>query len=193
MKRHGLMLIAVWVGLTATCWGAKEPLNVVVLDYVGLKTEDVAQAVELGRQFFGMVGVKTIWALCREREHCSLPSSGGFVQVSIVSWANGMVLGFNNVEASAAGKPDVYVFHTRINGLARKTQSPLSLVLACVMVHEILHSLGLEHAPIGIMRPTIGREELTSFQRSPSLAPTQTRQINSAMAQLLGAAGAAVK
>lgn len=184
MKRHGWAVTAMWMAVSGACLGGDQRLSVVLFDSVGLPAGDAELAVVLSRRFFESVGVETDWTVCRSLNSCTMPPTGAYVRVSLVGWAKGSILGFANMDAAAGGHPQVYVFHPRIDGLAAKTKNPLGRVMACAMAHEILHSLGLEHAPFGIMREKIGDAELTSFGRGPSMQPSQVGQLRDGLARL---------
>ena len=182
MKRHGWLVVGMMMAASTVCLSAEGRLTVVLLDTVGLSQAD--SVVELSRRFFQSVGVESNWTVCRSIQSCSMPPEGTFVRVSLVDWTKGNILGFANMEAAAGGRPQVYVFYPRTCQLATSTKHPLDRVIARVTVHEILHALGLEHAPFGIMRHTIGEEELTSFGRGPAMPSNQVAQLRGGLARL---------
>jgi hypothetical protein len=184
MKGHGWLVAGMIMAASMVCSGAEKRLTVVLLNAVGLRQADADTAVELGRRFFRSVGVESNWTVCRSIESCTMPPKGTFVRVSLVDWTKGKTLGFANMQASAGGSPQVYVFHPRVCHLASRTKNPLARVIARVTVHEILHSLGLEHVPLGIMRETVGGDELTNFGRGPAMPSNQVNQLRSGLSQL---------
>jgi len=173
----GMMMTAATV-----CRGAEDRLTVVLLDTVGLGQAD--DAAELGRRFFQSVGIESNWTVCRSVQSCTMPPKGTYVRVSLVDWQKGKILGFANMESAAGGSPQVYVFHPRVSHLASRTKHPLARVIARVTVHEILHSLGLEHVPFGIMRETVGGEELANFGRGPAMPSNQVKQLRAGVSRL---------
>jgi hypothetical protein len=193
MKRHGWAVTAMWMAVSGACLGGQERLTVLLYDSVGMQTGEVDEAVELSRRFFQSVGVETSWTVCRSLKSCAIPPEGTYVRVSVVGWTKGTVMGFANMQAAAGGNPQVYVFHTRMSRLAAKTNNPLGRVMACVMAHEILHSLGLEHAAFGIMRETFGEKELAGFGHGPAMPGNQVAQLRSGVARLQPALVAAAQ
>jgi hypothetical protein len=61
-----------------------------------------------------------------------------------------------------AGTPIVYVFYRRVEAVANKYTSAVSMVFACTLAHEVGHVLMPDHAHSsqGLMRATWGRDEL---------------------------------
>lgn len=191
MKLQKWFVAGMMIAASTVCLGAEERLTVVLLDTVGLSQVD--SVVELSRRFFQSVGVESNWTVCRSIQSCSLPPKGTFVRVSLVDWTKRNILGFANMQAAAAGSPQVYVFHPRTCHLAAQTKHPLDRVIARVTVHEILHSLGLEHVPFGIMRETVGGDELTNFGRGPAMPSNQVTQLRSGVSRLQPTLVAAVQ
>ena len=111
-----------------------------------------------------------------------MPPELTYVRVSVVAWTKGAILGFANMDSAAGGSPQVYVFHGPVRKAAE--HSPFERTLARVMVHEILHSLGLAHSPFGIMRDTVGEQDLASFLRGPALRSDRMKQLHLGLARL---------
>ena len=191
MTRRGWLVTGMMMAASTVCWGAEERLTVVLLDTVGIS--QVGDVAELGRRFFQSVGVESNWTVCRSVESCTLPPKGTYVRVSLVDWKKGKILGFANMQAAAGGSPQVYVFHPRTSELAAKAKHPLDRVIARVTVHEILHSLGLEHFPLGVMRETVGGADLDSFLRGPALPSNQVKQLREGVSRLQPALVAAAQ
>jgi hypothetical protein len=52
-----------------------------------------------------------------------------------------------------------YAFYEPVKSLAKSTDQPAFLVLACVMAHEVGHLTGMKHSPSGIMKPQFVRRD----------------------------------
>ncbi|MFN0167069.1 MAG: hypothetical protein ACKV22_11630 [Bryobacteraceae bacterium] len=189
MERHGWMVTAMWMAASATCLSGQERLAVVLFDSVGIEEQDTKYAVEQAEWFFQNLGIPTGWTVCRSLASCPMPSEGSFVRVSLVAWTKGTLLGFARMDSAAGGNPQVYVFEGAVRKAAGK--DPFARALACVMVHEILHSLGLEHAPYGIMRDTVGTQELARFLKGPAMPGYQLKQLRAGLARLRPASAVA--
>lgn len=182
MRVQTWMVPAMWMAVSATCLGSESRLTVVVFDAVGVPQGDLEEALDLAGRFFRRVDVETKWTVCRSIKSCALPPPRTFVRVSIVPWTKGTVLGFANMESAELGSPQVYAFFGPVSKVGRHDSLPRAL--AYVMVHEILHSLSLEHAPHGVMRDLIGRQELSTFLRGPGLPAYQARQLHEQLSRL---------
>ncbi len=185
MERHGWMVTAMWMAASATCLSGQQRLAVVLFDSVGIEEQDTKYALEQARWFFQNLEISTDWTVCRSLASCPMPSEGAYVRVSVVGWTKGTILGFARMDAAAGGHPQVYVFESAVRKAAGK--DPFARALACVMVHEILHSLGLEHAPYGIMRDNVGKQELASFLKGPAMPGYQLKQLRAGVSSLRSA------
>lgn len=184
MKGHGWMAAAIWMGATAAC-GGSEPLKVIVLDQVGVDSGEMTQAMDLGRRLFDVLGIGTDWKLCRRGETCSMPQPGTYIRLSVVPWAKGAVLGFANPGSVSAGAPQAYAFHGAVARLSKRTQQAFGVALACVMVHESLHLLGLEHAAYGVMRENFDAQDLEYLTRGrPMMNAGQMKQLREGLNRL---------
>src|SRR6185436_15496401 len=63
---------------------------------------------------------------------------------------------------TTAGTPVVYVFYRRVQAIAARYTSAVSVVFACTLAHELGHVLMPDqaHSSHGLMRATWSREEL---------------------------------
>ena len=191
MTRHGWLVAGMMMAASTVCRGAEQRLTVVLLDTVGIS--QAADVVELGRRFFQSVGVESDWTVCRSVSSCAMPPKGTYVRVSVVDWQKGKILRYANMQSAAGGSPQVYVFHPRACELAAKTKHPLDRVLARVTIHEILHSLGLEHTSYGVMRDTVDGDALSNFLRGPAMPSNQVKQFREGVSRLQPALVAAAQ
>ena len=184
MKLHGMVVTGMWMAASAVCLGSQDRWTVVVLNYAGMGNEELEQAITLSRRLFQRIGVETTWSVCPRFDGCTLPPVGSYVRMSVVPWNRGPVLGFASTDSMAVGSPQAYAFHGPVSRVAKKTGFPSAVVLARVMVHEILHLFGLEHAPHGIMRESIDTQELANLASAPMLIPAQLRHMRDGISTL---------
>jgi hypothetical protein len=182
-----------WTAASAVCLGSQNRLTVVVLNYTDVGIRDLERATGLSRELFQRIGVESTWSVCARSERCDLPPIGTYVRMIVAPQAMGLVLGFASKESIAAGNPQAYAFLGPVAKLAERTRCPLPVALARVMVHEVLHLFGLEHASFGIMRTTIGRQGLVNLASEPMLVASQVRQVHQGLSRLRPALAAAEK
>ena len=182
MKGHGWLVLAVWMGTAAVSFGGQDPITIVVLNAAG--AGDVGDAITMASRIFQRVGVETSWSVCRRYEDCNFPQDRRYVRMSVIPHATGKVLGFANTDSAAIGRPQGYAYYGPVSRLAKSTGNPTSVVLSCVMVHEILHLFGLEHAPHGLMREALDSQDLINATHGPALLPIQVKQLHCGLAQL---------
>ena len=168
---------------SAACLGGQDRLTVLVVDQTGVASGDIANAIDLSRGVFDILGVKTSWSVCYRGETCVTPADH-FIRMSVVPWSKGTMLGFARMDSVAGGHPQAYAFYSSAQRLAKRTHHPLSLALGCVMVHEMLHLMGLEHTPYGIMRTAFDSQELASVTHNPGLSPSQLKQFRAGVSRL---------
>jgi hypothetical protein len=170
------------MGAAAASFGGQDPLTIVVLNAAG--AGDVQDAITMGSRIFQRLGVETSWSVCRRIEDCNFPQDRRYVRMSVIPHDTGKVLGFANTDAAAIGRPQGYAYYGPVSRLAKRTGNPTPMVLACVMVHEILHLFGLEHAPHGLMRAAMDTQAMTSASHGPALLPFQVKKLHSGLARL---------
>ena len=195
MRGHGWLTMAFWMGTAAVSVAGQDSLTVVISDSAGIPDEDMTHAIGMGRRNFAVAGIETSWRVCRP-EACEMPREGGYVQVSIVPRMNfsipglppGQVLGWAHKASAADGRPLAYVFHNSVKRAAENASQPVSGALAWVMVHEVSHLLGLEHAPLGAMHATPRSQDLILVARGSGFAPTQAKNLRAGVSRLSAAA-----
>jgi len=195
MRGHGWLTMAFWMGTAAVSVAGQDSLTVVISDSAGIPDEDMTHAIGMGRRNFAVAGIETSWSVCR-RETCALPPEGSYVQISIAARMNfsipglapGQVLGWAHKASAADGRPLAYVFHDSVKRAAENASQPVSGALAWVMVHEVSHLLGLEHAPLGAMHATPRSQDLILVTRGSGFAPVQTKHLRAGVSRLSAAA-----
>ena len=195
MRGHGWLTMAFWMGTAAVSVAGQDSLTVVISDSAGIPDEDMTHAIGMGRRNFAVAGIETSWSVCRQ-EACAMPREGSYVQISIVPRMNfsipglppGQVLGWAHKASAADGRPLAYVFHDSVKRAAENASQPVSGALAWVMVHEVSHLLGLEHAPLGAMHATPRSQDLIFVARGSGFAPTQAKNLRAGVSRLSAAA-----
>lgn len=177
MRRQTWIVTAIWISAAAVCTAQPERLEIVILDQVDVESTEMAYATDLGRRLFDILGVETAWTVCHRGQPCPMPPPGAYLRLVVVPWTKGSALGFASTDSMTSNSPQAYAFYLPVTRLAKRTEQPLGTALACVMVHEALHLLGLEHASFGIMREKFDTQDLANVTRNPLLSATQIMQL----------------
>jgi len=183
MRSQAWIVTAIWISAAAVCAAQRERLEIIILDQVEVESAQMAYATDLGRRLFDVLGVETAWTVCHRGQPCPMPPPGAYLRLVVVPWMKGSALGFASTDTMASDSPQAYVFQLPVTKLAKRTQQSLGTALACVMVHEALHLLGLKHTPYGIMREKFDTQDLTNVTRSPMLSANQIKQLSDGLAQ----------
>jgi hypothetical protein len=187
MVRPILLAVLVYLAPAARC----ETLEVIVLDYAGLRGSHAEGAVGIAKTILGGAGLKTRWSVCNaaalERGDCAGPLTSSHLRVLVEKQplrglTTPSVLGWANRESAEGDYPTAYAFFGPADELAVETGQPVSVVLGCVIAHEVFHLLGLEHSEQGIMRPRFRPSDIRPLSRGMTLLSSQ--QMNKARARV---------
>jgi hypothetical protein len=150
-------------------------ITIAVNDYTGVSKPVMAMAVDYAQRVLERAGIATTWSICRRPDtvpgDCTrpLPPEHQFVAVLVMprdssrteaAPVNGDSMGLAITGTEAALQPRAWAFFDSVELLAAKTKRPLSLVLSCVLLHEVAHVLGVGHGDSGIMRASMGATEV---------------------------------
>ena len=140
--------------------GAPREFTAAVYNYTGASEPVISRAVEAAHRAFLAAGIESEWRVCEPTGCVQPPPSEGlylqlFVMPSMLPAVSDAVAGhpagFAIVDV-LSNRPRGYAFYDAVNEVSDRTFRPLYAVLACVLVHESGHLLGLKHQPHGIMR-----------------------------------------
>ena len=169
--------------------GSPQEFTAAVYDYAGASKPVIEHAVEAARMAFITAGVESHWRVC-EPEGCVQPppAKGLYLQFFLMPRMRtpvsdvvaGHPAGFAIVNVST-NRPRGYAFYDAVNEVADSTSRPLYAVLACVLVHESGHLLGLKHQPHGIMRPGLDRYAMDSALSGRAFTPKEQNLLRAAL------------
>lgn len=174
MPRLFWLVLIAWM---APSTQAQQSLNLMLVDYAGLSAGELDGTAHLAKTLLGGSGVETRWSICRSADlkagRCYPKGEYSHVRVvverELLNRNDPRLLGWANVDTASGPYPMVYAFSRGVETLAMETSQPRSVVLACVIVHELLHLLGLEHTEQGIMRPRFRRQDMKPLSNGLTL------------------------
>lgn len=174
------------------CACAQSQITVVVFDYAGTPHSMLVSAVETARRGFHAAGVESQWVIC-EAEHCGealpdapslelfvMPRQRTQLKASLVTHPAGyaMLGGFPH--------PRAYAFFDAAKSVADRTTRPVDIVLACILLHETGHLLGLKHQPDGVMRANLEAADMDRTAMGRAFNPWEGKALRAAVAKTLG-------
>jgi len=171
LRYYWIILALAWIAPARASLSGNERLTIAVFDYAGMPGATLRPAVETARRSFHAAGIDTVWSICDfsgvvPRECTApLPPSGQYVEMLVVpriAAAIQSAAGARDVGGLAlSNRPRAYAFYSTAQSTAALDLRPASLVLACILIHEIGHLLGLSHRlNHGIMRPNLSAREM---------------------------------
>ena len=186
----GILRAALLVLATTTPAGsAPQEFTAAVYNYAGASEPVITQAVEAAHRAFLAAGVNSQWRICRP-EGCvqSPPAEGLYLQlflmprmrVAVSDVIAGHPAGFAIVDV-LSNRPRGYAFYDAVHEVSDRTYRPLYAVLACVLVHESGHLLGLKHQPHGVMRPGLEPYEMDSALSGRAFTPKEEKLLRAAL------------
>jgi hypothetical protein len=189
-----------WLAAASICWGGQRHLAIALYNYADLPPEVLESSMKMVVATLGDVGIQTAWSLCliaRDRwvDGCTqrLPSDGRYVTVNLMLRQNAPLLGpglgyeiagFAIQDSARLHGARAFAFYDSVQAIAEKSHRSAAVVLACVLVHEIAHTLGLRHHEQGVMRPVLDPRGMDDAVRGLAFDGLQRQLLRRAVAGL---------
>ena len=195
-----LTVAAICAMATRVAAGAQGHLTIALFDYAGLPGDVLAPAVKLARQAFADAGIRAEWSVCAAAtegglDGCAqtLPPPGRYVVVNVMAamavppsapLPEGDLAGFALIDSARLHAARAFAFYDAVRAFAEKAHRRPSLILGCVLVHEIAHTLGLPHQPQGVMRAGLRPHDMADTVQGLAFTPAEARQLRSAVLRM---------
>jgi hypothetical protein len=197
MKLPPLVQTLLWMAAASECVRAQDRLTVAVFNYAGVPNSVLATAVEDARLMYHTAGLETAWPICDAvkgwPENCNapLPKETSYLELLVMPR---MIVPPEHVGRSKpAGyaltggeflRPRAYVFYDVTRNAAATAVHPLPLVLACVLVHESAHLLGLRHQTQGVMRANLDPRDMFYASMGRAFNTDEEKQLRAAVRRI---------
>jgi hypothetical protein len=193
MRTRTLTLAALlWLSVAGTCWGAHLSLTIALYDYAGLPPEVLHAAMKMVAQTLGDARIRAEWSFCPvtdEEPACTrhLLPDGRYVVINILAAGRGAgidVAGFAIFDSARLHGARAFAAWDVVKEVAAKAHRRPSLVLACVVMHEIAHTLGLRHADGGVMQAKLRPDDFDQAACGLAFSDVEVRQLRKAVTKL---------
>jgi hypothetical protein len=168
------------------CVCGQSHVTVAVYNYAGAPDSVLLPAINMARRALQASRVPSRWVIC-EPEGCRQKvSPGSYLELILLPR-------LQPVEGVAPGHPAGYAFQ---GPLARRAYAsyasaqqvsewklrPVDLVLACILIHETGHLLGLRHQTHGAMRASLEADDMDSVVRGRAFTAADAAHLREAVA-----------
>ena len=185
MNTRILRVAALHAIAMSVAFAAHTRLAIGLVDSTGIPDQVRSRALKLAQRAFAEAGIRVEWSTSNK----SSPAEGRHVSIHLIPTATAARPAGPLPEGDLAGYAFTgygrgYIFYDAIQAFAGKSHRPPSLILACVLIHEIAHALGLTHRVTGVMRPGLRPRDMLDAVRGLAFTPTEARQLRTAAAGL---------
>lgn len=177
LRAAALQAIAV-----SAAFAAQGRLTITLFDFAGVPQGIRSSAVKLAGRVFAEANVRVDWSICSQ----PCPAEDRSVVIHVMTAATiqrqtGMLQEGDFAGYALKGSRRGYVFYDAIRDFARKSHEDPALILGCVLVHEIAHTLGLPHQLRGVMRADLHPHDMWEAVSGLAFPPSAARRLHDAV------------
>jgi len=201
-------MAVLFVSTAGISWGAPKTLIIALYNYADIPQEVLDPALRVVGQVLNGVGIRPEWSFCPTgndaRETCTLHlmPEGRYVVMNIMraqsdamracatcgvavrTNTTGDIAGSAIFDSARLRGARAFAFWDKIQTLASQSRRRASLLLACVVVHEVAHTFGLKHTDRGLMHRSLSLQDLEDAVHGLAFSGTEARQLKRAVAML---------
>jgi hypothetical protein len=164
----------------------RNDMTVAVYNYAGAPDSVLLPAMDMARQALSASRVSSRWVIC-EPERCRekvLP--GSYLELILLPRlqpVEGIVRGHPAGYAFRGTLPQhrAYASYDSARQVSEWKLRPVQLVLACILLHETGHLLGLRHGVRGAMRANLEGEDMDDVVRGRAFTAAEGAQLRVAV------------
>jgi len=187
MRTSPLATVLVALAATHTCVCEHNRITVAVYNYAAVPDGVLRSAVNTARRAFGPSHVETQWVIC-DPDACREPlAPGSFLELILLPRVeerlrNGRVV--YPAGYALHGHDDrqrAYASYRAAQQAAAWTIRPVELALACILIHEAGHLLGLGHQAHGAMRANLDARDMDDAIRGKAFSAAEGEILRAAV------------
>jgi hypothetical protein len=186
MRISPLARVVLVMAATQSCVCGQSHMTVAVYNYAGTPDSVLLPAVDMARRALLVSRVPSRWVICGPEGCRERISPGSYLELIVLPR-------LQPTEGVPAGHPAGFAFQ---GPLARRAYAsyasaqqvsawklrPVELVLACILIHETGHLLGLRHQAHGAMRASLEGEDMDEVVRGRAFTAAEGDQLRRAVA-----------
>jgi hypothetical protein len=186
MRLPPLARVLLAIAASHLCVCAQSLIHVAIFNYAGTPSWVLSRAGEAARRAFFGVHIESRWVIC-EPDGCKQETSAGeYIEVYVMPRMRGPI-DRRKVHIAGYAMPDgfahprVYAFYDAASMVADRTVRPIETVLACILLHETGHLLGLGHRPHGVMRANLEGDDMDSVAMGRGFSADEGERLRAAL------------
>jgi hypothetical protein len=186
MRISPLARVVLVMAAAQACVCGQSHVTVAVYNYAGAPDSVLLPAVDMARRALLASRVPSRWVICEPEACREKVSPGSYLELILLPRLQSVAGGVPRHPAGYAFQGPLahraYASYASARQISEWKLRPVDLVLACILIHETGHLLGLRHQAHGAMRATVEAEDMDDVIRGRAFTAAEGAQLREAIA-----------